>query len=308
MATLSDMSEILDRYTFYHVIDLGNGVVTPGVREFMSLQAPVLEEIRRADLRGKRVLDIGCRDGLFSFEAERRGGRVHAIDHDLSPAAVEFLIPWFKSSVEMRQLNVYDLQVAAEDRFDFVIFSGVLYHLRMPFLGLKRIADATKPGGTLLLETALMLNHHHHPFVYVPPPQESPYEPTSISFFNHRALVAALESMGFENVECRAIISPSAGHPRYQSWDAILIGGDPAPKQSGAVSIGRATYLCRRALTKARDKQEWLDNYWYRTPERSRNIRDINENRRRYGFTSLSDSIAQAFGSVGKKDDPPERS
>jgi tRNA (mo5U34)-methyltransferase len=43
-------------------------------------------------VRGKRVIDIGCRDGMFSFEAERMGAaEVTGIDNDLSTAAVEFL-------------------------------------------------------------------------------------------------------------------------------------------------------------------------------------------------------------------------
>ena len=131
--TPAELSEALKRYRFYHVIDLGHGIVTPEMHEFMSLQEPVLAEIRRADQRGKRVFDVGCRDGLFGFEAERRGGSVVAIDRTPSSALNELLIPWFKSSVEVQTLNVYDLRVDPEKRFDYVIFAGVLYHLRMPF-------------------------------------------------------------------------------------------------------------------------------------------------------------------------------
>jgi SAM-dependent methyltransferase len=303
MTTPNELSEIFRRYEFYHVIDLGNGVVTPGISEFVSLQAPVLEEIRRADLRGKRVLDIGCRDGLFSFEAERRGGRVYAIDHNLSRAAVEFLIPWFKSSIEMRELNVYDLEVPAEDRYDFVVFSGVLYHLRMPFLALKRIADAMKPGGTLVIETGLMLNDHQHPFVYVPRPKDSPYEPSSVTFFNHRALVATLESMGFEDVECRAIISPSKGHPRYPSWDALLAAEDPASKQEGPVAVGRGTYRCRRSQPETRAERKWLDQYWYGLPPpRSRTEHD--ELRRSFGFAAFKQKLTEAFRTARQRNDP----
>src|SRR4051812_14133987 len=61
---------------WYHAIDLGHGVVTPGTRgwDFESLQVPSLE--------GKTVLDIGAWDGYFSFEAERGGAaRVVALDH-----------------------------------------------------------------------------------------------------------------------------------------------------------------------------------------------------------------------------------
>jgi SAM-dependent methyltransferase len=260
-----DLAQAFKHYTFYHVIDLGDGVVTPGKREYISWQAPALEEIRCTDLHGKRVLDIGCRDGLFSFEAERRGGRVLGIDHRLSAAAVEFLIPHLKSSIEMRELNVNDLQVAPQERFDYVIFAGVLYHLRMPFLALKRIADAMNPGGALLIETAMMLNFHQHPLVYVPAPQDSPYEVTSVTFFNHRAIGAALASMGFEDIECRAIIMPSAGNARYHSWQAFLKSSHAHKMDAQQLVIGRGTYVCRRSRMKPSEPEEWLNSYWFGT-------------------------------------------
>jgi len=63
---------------WFHRIDLGNGIVTPGVDDSRSklvyLNFPV-------NLTGKTVLDIGAWDGFFSFEAEMRGAsRVLATD------------------------------------------------------------------------------------------------------------------------------------------------------------------------------------------------------------------------------------
>jgi SAM-dependent methyltransferase len=298
MATPDDLSEALKRYTFYHVIDLGGGVFTPGVREFMSLQAPVLAEIRRAELQGKRVLDIGCADGLFSFEAERRGGRVLGIDSALSLAATEFLIPWLKSSVEMRALNIYDLHVTPEERFDYVIFAGVLYHLRMPFLALKTIADAMNPGGMLLIETALLLSNHQYPLIHVPAPKDSPYEPTSVTFFNHLALVSTLESMGFENVECRAVISPGAGHPTYESWTAFLAGPDAKLAKAKDIVVGRATYLCRRSAVAVSEGQTMLDNYWYNTRPAFQNWESSARLREAFGFVRREEAISRAFETV----------
>jgi 2-polyprenyl-3-methyl-5-hydroxy-6-metoxy-1,4-benzoquinol methylase len=117
----------------------------------LPLQAPIMDELHRHDLTGKRVLDIGCRNGLFSFEAEKMGAsEVVGIDNDLSPGATEFLIPYFNSKVQMRAVNKTD------EPFDFVLFAGVLYHLRFPFLGLKKIADAMKPGATLIIENSML--------------------------------------------------------------------------------------------------------------------------------------------------------
>src|SRR5208282_2263904 len=112
------IDEAIAKYKFYHCIELQPGIFTPGWKEVVPLQAPVLEVIKEHDLRGKRVLDIGCRDGLFSFAAEKQGGLVLGIDNDLSKAATEFLIPLFQSSVIIKELNLYDFQVGPDERFD----------------------------------------------------------------------------------------------------------------------------------------------------------------------------------------------
>ena len=267
MNTELDLADRLRQYEFYHVIELTDGIVTPGRPNLLPIQAPVLEQIRRYDLREKRVLDIGCRDGLFSFAAEKLGAAVVlGIDNDLSLAATEFLIPYFQSKVRMLQVNLYDLSIPPTEKFDFVIFAGVLYHLRFPHYGLKRIADAMNEGGTLIIETGLMISHDEHPFVYSPSPKESPYDPTSVTFFNHRALVASLNSLGFCDVECRSLLVPSVGRV-YPSRDAFLSGPDAGLANSTAIIIGRATYVCRRDPSASDDneakRRQLIGDYWF---------------------------------------------
>src|SRR5215217_1631087 len=57
---------------WWHSIDLGLGVVTPGGKspEFL---AGELESLHLPSLHGKSVLDIGAWDGFYSFAAEQRG-------------------------------------------------------------------------------------------------------------------------------------------------------------------------------------------------------------------------------------------
>jgi SAM-dependent methyltransferase len=162
-------------------------------------------------MAGKRVLDIGCRDGLFSFEAEKRGAReVIGIDNDLSTAAVEFLIPFFASKVRMHALNLYDLRRDTFGTFDVVIFAGVLYHLRYPFYALKLIRDVMEDGGTLFLETAVFVDDNRFSMLYCPVGAESPYEPTSVTFFNVKGLKDSLLTLGFkvERVELQVNLPP----------------------------------------------------------------------------------------------------
>jgi tRNA (mo5U34)-methyltransferase len=95
-----------------------------------------------SDLTGKAVLDIGCNAGFYSLEMKRRGAeRVVGIDTD-----EEYLVQGrFASEVrglpiEFRKMSVYEIAALGE-RFDVVLFMGVLYHLRHPLLALDLIAE-----------------------------------------------------------------------------------------------------------------------------------------------------------------------
>src|SRR5207244_9825176 len=69
--------EVADVPYWYHSIELGPGVVTPGVFDLR----PIVERLPWPDLAGKRCLDVGTSDGFFAFELERRGaGEVVAVD------------------------------------------------------------------------------------------------------------------------------------------------------------------------------------------------------------------------------------
>ncbi len=63
----------LSQYKFYHIIQLTETLATPGNPVHQASQAPVMQAIHALDLRGKRVLDVGCRDGLYAFAVERLG-------------------------------------------------------------------------------------------------------------------------------------------------------------------------------------------------------------------------------------------
>ncbi len=199
----------VSRYTWYHEIELAPGVRTrsefggfPQIWEFIR---QALEQVEFTD---RRVLDVGCRDGMFSLEAERRGAAcVDAIDNDLSPGAVELLLPHFKSRVAMRRLNLYDLDPAAQPPYDVIMFFGVLYHLRYPFWGLKRLVDCLAPRGELLIESGMLVDTPAtgESELLFCPVDTSPYEPTSCTFFNRRGLETSLRSLGLEPLDFRRL-------------------------------------------------------------------------------------------------------
>src|SRR5215475_6041595 len=110
----------LAEYEWWQTIPIEDGkTFTPGNPVIRPINDKVLEELKRLRIAGKRVLEVGCRDGLFCFESERLGAReVIGIDHILSRGATELLIPAFKSKVRMVELNLFDLKPETLGRFD----------------------------------------------------------------------------------------------------------------------------------------------------------------------------------------------
>jgi tRNA (mo5U34)-methyltransferase len=95
-----------------------------------------------ADLHGWTVLDVGCNGGYYSIEMKRRGAdRVVGVDSDeryLEQA--RFAASVSAVDIEFRKLSVYDVAKLGE-RFDLVLFMGVLYHLRHPLLALDLLKE-----------------------------------------------------------------------------------------------------------------------------------------------------------------------
>jgi tRNA (mo5U34)-methyltransferase len=108
-----------------------------------------------ADLSGWSVLEIGCNAGFYAFEMKRRGAaRVVAIDSEpLYLRQARLLATRFGLDVEFQERSVYDVGSLGE-RFDLVLFMGVLYHLRHPLLALDIVRH--KARGHMVLQTMTM--------------------------------------------------------------------------------------------------------------------------------------------------------
>jgi tRNA (mo5U34)-methyltransferase len=94
------------------------------------------------DLTGLSVLDIGCNAGFYAMEMKRRGAsRVLGLDsNEEYLAQARFAAEVRDLDIEFRRLSVYDVGGLGE-RFDLVLFLGVLYHLRHPLLALDLIRE-----------------------------------------------------------------------------------------------------------------------------------------------------------------------
>jgi len=170
---IRDSREQVGKLWWYHTIDLGNGIVTPGVYD----HRPLLRYYGIPEnLANKTVLDIGTASGFFAFEFERRGASVVVatdlpqVDHDLSPSyrkqlsanspssvhrSCEKLEPNLKdpfllakevlgSKVIKKEINIYDISPETVGKFDVVFCGSLLLHLTDPLRALFNIREVTK--------------------------------------------------------------------------------------------------------------------------------------------------------------------
>lgn len=175
---------------WWHSIDLGDGVVTPGHKTPAQL-ALEMAAWKLPDFAGKTVLDIGAWDGFYSFLAERSGARrVVALDYHAwgldskrqwdhqseriaqgrPPVAYE-RIPgaWnpgtmpgkrafdtahriLGSRVEQMVGDFMTVDPVLVGTHDVVLFLGVLYHVQDPLASLRRVALWTRE--VAVIETA----------------------------------------------------------------------------------------------------------------------------------------------------------
>ena len=191
----------VDDVRWFHTIDLGNGLVTPGATNPARKILPTLG--LPSTLTGQSVLDVGAWDGFYSFEAERRGAaRVVATDSycwsgpgwgtkDGFRLARETL----RSSVEDVDIDVMDLAPEKLGTFDLVLFLGVLYHLRDPLGAIERVASVT--AGQLILETEARFDWIPWPCARVFVGRELKNDPTNCFAFNTKAVMGLLRRAGF---------------------------------------------------------------------------------------------------------------
>ncbi|RFZ82776.1 TIGR04290 family methyltransferase [Mucilaginibacter terrenus] len=129
---------------WFHNIDL-NGVKTAPdhfLGDYPNIKFKNFADAIPQDLTGKSVLDIGCNAGFYSIEMKRRGAsRVLGLDSDEQYLAqARYAAKVLDADIEFRNMSVYDVGSLGE-KFDIVIFMGVLYHLRHPLLALDLLYD-----------------------------------------------------------------------------------------------------------------------------------------------------------------------
>lgn len=135
---------VLDLGDWFHNLDLGGIRTAPHhfLGDYPAVKWQRFAHAIPSDLRGKSVLDIGCNGGFYSLEMKRRGAdRVVGIDSDEAYLAqARFAAEVYGIEVEFRNLSIYDV-AQLQERFDIVLFMGVIYHLRHPLLALDLLHE-----------------------------------------------------------------------------------------------------------------------------------------------------------------------
>jgi tRNA (mo5U34)-methyltransferase len=219
--------------TWWHSIDLGQGVVTPG-RKSARFLAKELQSLQLPDLAARSVLDIGAFSGFYSFEAERRGAaRVVALDH-------------FVWSIDMPRFNEYLAQCAASNTaplmaeqtphwqpdtlpgkkpfdlahraLDVVLFLGVLYHMDNPLGALRRVARATKDLAIIETHAVAVPGYERYEICEFYSGSQLNSDPSNWWAPNLKALAGMCRAAGFSRVE---IVHVQRSVARNRWWRAL---------------------------------------------------------------------------------------
>jgi tRNA (mo5U34)-methyltransferase len=238
----------VERRRWYHVLDLPDGVRTPG---WFDVRQTVDRVPLPARLDGKRCLDVGTWDGFWAFEMERRGAaEVVAIDildqdrWDWPPemrltgtvasglreveefregnTAFDVARRALGSRVERRDVSIYDLSPDVVDgQFDFVFLGSLLLHLRDP-VGALAAMRTVVGGEAVIADTVDAI-----PSLLRPRTPTARLEGQGRPWWwqpNRAGLLRMIRSAGFEILESTGLyfLPLGPGHPRSSFREAAM--------------------------------------------------------------------------------------
>jgi tRNA (mo5U34)-methyltransferase len=203
---------------WWHSFELPDGSRIDGVSDLAAQKRRIAQFPIPQDLRGKRVLDVGAWDGWFSFEMERRGAEVVAIDRWENPRFYE-IRSLLNSRVDYRELDVYDLHPDRIGTFDIVLFMGVLYHVKHPLLALERVCSVCTDMA--IVESFVLHDQTDRNLL-----EFFEYDEFGGQFDNWfgptpSCLTALCRTAGFARVELNNVQDYGAAVTCYRKWDTV---------------------------------------------------------------------------------------
>jgi len=259
----TDYSQELYRKGWYHSFEFPDGTRIDGV-------VPLQTERERwgrfplpADLTGKRLLDTGAWDGWFSFEAERRGAEVTAIDCVEVPHFLE-IHRKLQSRVDYKVLDFYELTGAGLGTYDYVLFLGILYHLKHPLLALEMVCSLTTD--TAIVESFVTDGDRWREHTGDVPTMEF-YETDELGNQldnwigpSVSCLLAMCRAAGFARVELLHASGSQGGAVCYRKWEPVT---DPWQEAPELLAVANTRTMGNNFLTR---KEEYT-SCWFRTAE-----------------------------------------
>jgi len=254
------IDDIYSHSFWRHRIVLDDIHFTPGYRRDRSVwEAYGLPD----DMTEKTFLDVGASDGLFSFEAERRGAS-HVVATDLwelsdddrmkqgnpvaqeSMKAFELVRKYLDSDVEDKSIDMMDLSPESVGTFDVVLCSGVLQSVRDPFAAIEKLLSLTD-------ELLVIQNEVSRNISGVPGMEFQPKQKPQIWYPNKSCFEEMFSRLGHDNIaiEAPANVDPPAILPpiKYGVVNAkTQLFEDPKLEfETSALEFGaRVKILCAR--------------------------------------------------------------
>ena len=257
-----DLSREFYEKGWYHSIALGDGRVIQGLHSLEALNARLAKMPIPADLRGKRVLDIGAWDGFFSFEMERRGAEVVAVDCvelDTFREAHRLL----DSKVQYLEMDVLELTPSTVGRFDIVLFLGVLYHLKHPMLALERVCALTRE---VAIVESFVADVPGYPLIEFYETDELAAQLDNWFGPNVEALLGMCRSVGFARAELTYTEGERAEIACYRHWEPM--------REQPPVVLNGAQNNRTNGVNFYSTRDEYL-TCWFESPETSLTRSDV---------------------------------
>lgn len=151
---LAEIDQKQTRASFeYQWADFNTGVALADDKAFMEQVQTQICQITALDaswFMGRKVADVGCGSGRFSYGMLSLGASVSAFDQSESGLrnTAELCTP-YKERLSTERINL--LEWGGTGDFDLVFCFGVVHHTGNTYLAMRNVADKVKPGGKLFL-------------------------------------------------------------------------------------------------------------------------------------------------------------
>jgi SAM-dependent methyltransferase len=205
------LDELSERYAEHNRSERGAGFV---------FARPEREALFRRYVGGpgRRVLDLGCRDGTLT-QAYLEGNEIVGVDADR-----DALVEAARLGIETRWADLDRPLDFAEATFDVVVAGELLEHLRDPQRVVSEINRVLRPGGTFVasVPNAYRLKGRLL-FLFGRPPENDPTHLQMFSAADVRALLSRFEDPQLHFVAGRLVPL----HPRLFANDIVFAGRKP---------------------------------------------------------------------------------